>query len=119
MAGKIRNWLATAVAAAVLAISLAGIQSAVASSSATASRASKAVDINHFAFHPPTLRVAKGTTVDFVNSSKVTHTATSPGNFDSGRIKPGKSVAVRFAQKGTFAYHCTIHPFMHGKIVVE
>jgi plastocyanin len=25
---------------------------------------------------------------------------------------------VRFTQKGTFAYHCTIHPFMHGKIVV-
>jgi plastocyanin len=25
---------------------------------------------------------------------------------------------VRFNQKGTFRYHCKIHPFMRGKIVV-
>ncbi len=40
------------------------------------------------------------------------------GAFDTGHIKPGHSVAVRFTQKGTFSYHCEIHPFMHGKIVV-
>ena len=33
-------------------------------------------------------------------------------------INSGKSAAVRFQRKGTFAYHCKIHPFMHGKIVV-
>jgi plastocyanin len=107
-------------AIAALALSLAGIQSAVASGGdAHASRATKTVDIDHFAFHPPTLRVAKGTTVAFVNSSNTAHTATRAGSFDSGKIQPGKSVAIRFAQKGTFAYHCSIHPFMHGKIVVE
>jgi len=26
---------------------------------------------------------------------------------------------VRFKQKGTFAYHCEIHPLMHGKIIVD
>lgn len=117
---RIRRRLAIAIAAATLALSLAGVQGAVASDgSAAASRETKAVDVDHFAFHPPTLHVARDTTVDFVNSSEVTHTATSPGSFDSGRIKPGKSVAIKFAQKGTFAYHCTIHPFMHGKVVVE
>jgi len=25
---------------------------------------------------------------------------------------------VRFEHKGTFSYHCEIHPSMHGKIVV-
>jgi len=116
----IRSWVAIAVVAALLALSLAGIQDALArpAGEALASRGAS-VDINHFAFHPPTLHVAKGSTVDFVNSSTVTHTATRAGSFDSGRIKPGKSVAIRFARKGTFAYHCTIHPFMHGKIVVE
>ena len=44
---------------------------------------------------------------------------TRAGSFDTGRIKPGKSVTVRFAQTGTFAYHCTIHSFMHGKVVVH
>ncbi|HXS34531.1 MAG TPA: cupredoxin domain-containing protein [Solirubrobacterales bacterium] len=78
----------------------------------------KTVDINHFEFHPPTLSVPKGAKVLFFNSSGTAHTATDKGAFDSGRIKPGGSVAVRFEQKGTFRYHCEIHPTMHGKIVV-
>jgi plastocyanin len=116
----IRSRRAIAFAAVALALSLAGIQGAVASPGreAQASRAA-GVGIDHFAFHPPTLRVAKGTTVSFHNSSRTAHTATDKGSFDTGRIAPGKSVAVRFSRKGTFAYHCTIHPFMHGKIVVE
>jgi plastocyanin len=116
-----RHRLAIGFAAVALALSLLGIQGALASpgGGAEASRAGRSVDIDHFAFHPPTLRVAKGTTVSFVNSSGTAHTATRKGSFDTGQIQPGKSVAVRFAQKGTFAYHCEIHPFMHGKIVVE
>jgi plastocyanin len=78
---------------------------------------SKTVDIDHFAFHPHTLDVAKGTRVVFSNSSNTAHTATS-GSFDSGHIKPGHAFAVRFERGGTFSYHCRIHPFMHGKIVV-
>jgi plastocyanin len=85
---------------------------------ATASGA-RGVDIDHFAFHPPTLRIAKGGKVVFTNSSPVTHTATSGGSFNTGHIKPGKTIAVRFKHKGTFLYHCEIHPFMKGKIVVE
>jgi plastocyanin len=78
----------------------------------------KTVDISHFEFHPPTLNVAKGTRVVFSNSSGTAHTATDKGVFNSGRIKPGRSFAVRFEHEGTFRYHCEIHPFMHGKIVV-
>lgn len=117
----VRRWAAIAIASMALILSLIGIQAAFASpgGGAAASRAGKSVDINHFAFHPPTLRVAQGTTVAFVNSSHTAHTATRAGSFNTGKIKPGKSVSVRFAHKGTFAYHCTIHPFMHGKIVVE
>jgi plastocyanin len=80
---------------------------------------SKTVTINHFEFHPHTLEVAKGTTVVFSNVSGTTHTATDRGVFDTGHIKTGHSVSVRFTHKGTFSYHCTIHPFMHGKIVVN
>jgi plastocyanin len=77
----------------------------------------RGVDISHFEFHPHTLAVAKGTKVVFSNSSGTTHTATGSG-FDTGRIKPGHAAAVSFEQKGTFSYHCKIHPFMHGKVVV-
>ncbi len=101
-------------------LALVGLRGQTAAADATA-RASAApkVTINHFAYHPPTLRVAKGSRVVFSNTSKVTHTATREGGFDSGLIKPGKSFAVRFKQKGTFAYHCLIHPSMHGRVIVE
>jgi plastocyanin len=114
------RWIAIGAAAAVMALALLGLRGELAAAGpiAQASRA-KAVDINHFAFHPPTLTIAKGTRVNFTNSSKVAHTATRGGSFDTGRIHPGGSIGIRFNQKGTFAYHCSIHPFMHGKIVVQ
>lgn len=113
-----RRWafiLAIALATVLL---VAGDKGAASGATATASGA-KTVDINHFAFHPPTLRVQRGARVAFVNSSNVTHTATRAGSFNTGHIKAGKSVTIRFTQKGTFAYHCNIHPFMKGTIVVE
>jgi plastocyanin len=112
--------LALLLAVVAFALALIGLSGAAASAGGTAqaSRASK-VDIKNFAFHPPTLTISKGSTVSFSNSSKVTHTATRGGAFDTGLIRPGKSVAVRFKQKGTFAYHCEIHPLMHGKIIVN
>lgn len=107
-----------ALAATVLA--LAGLHSELASAGPTvgASRA-KAVGIDHFAFQPSNLTVGVGTKVDFTNSSKVTHTATRAGAFNTGQIKPGATIGIRFKTKGTFAYHCSIHPFMHGTIVVK
>ena len=108
------------VASLTLAAALVAVQAspAAAPGQAQASGA-KTVDIDHFKFHPPTLEVAKGTKVVFSNSAAVAHTATDNGVFDSGHIKPGESFAVRFEQKGTFRYHCEIHSFMHGKIVVR
>jgi plastocyanin len=84
---------------------------------ATAS-ATKTVAIKGFAFKPATVKVNRGATVAFANSSNVAHTATS-GSFDTKRIAPGDSATVRFGKRGTFAYHCKIHPFMKGKVVVE
>lgn len=78
----------------------------------------KSVSIKGLAFHPPTLKIKRGGKVTFANQDNTTHTATS-GSFDTKRIAPGTSVTVRFSRKGTFAYHCKIHPFMKGKIVVE
>jgi plastocyanin len=97
-----------------------GLRGAIASAGETA-RASRAsgVEINHFAYHPPTLTIAKGSKVTFSNTSHVTHTATRPGSFSTGRIKPGTSVSIRFNSPGIYAYHCLIHHFMHGKIIVR
>jgi plastocyanin len=113
-----RIWVLALAGVALLSLAaLRGSEAVGASARAEASGA-KSVGIANFAFHPPTLRVKKGGTVAFTNSSPVTHTASGSG-FDTNRIKPGKTKVVRFGQRGTFAYHCKIHPFMKGKIVVE
>ena len=79
----------------------------------------KTVSIVNFAFKPGTLTVKRGASVGFSNTtSGTTHTATG-ANFDTKNIAPGTTKTVRFNKKGTFAFHCKIHPFMKGKIVVE
>lgn len=105
-------------AAAALLLAFWATSQAAAGPTATVSAAAK-VSISNFKFRPSTLTVAKGTRVVFSNASGVAHTATRGGAFDTRRIKPGSSVAVRFTQKGSFSYHCKIHPFMHGTIVVR
>ncbi len=116
--GRLR--IAVALAAAIFAVALIGLRGELAAAEPSAQVSRRVtVDIDHFAYHPPTLTIARGTTVAFSNSSRITHTATRPGSFSTGHIKPGTSVLVRFTQRGTFAYHCLIHPFMHGKIVVH
>jgi plastocyanin len=112
--------LAIMLAVIVFALALIGIRSGAASAGETAQASRTAtVDIVNFAFKPATLTIGAGSKVVFSNTSSRRHTATRKGSFTTGRIKPGKSVGIRFNQKGTFAYHCTIHPFMHGKIVVD
>ncbi len=114
------RWAAMALAVALMALAVIGLRSELAAAGPTASiSGARTVDINHFAFHPPALTIRKGTTVDFTNSSRVTHTATRGGSFNTGPIRPGKTIGIRFNQKGSFAYHCSIHPSMHGTIVVN
>jgi plastocyanin len=118
------NWrwrLGMAVVAVIAALSLAGLFAA-AGESATGASASRAASekIEHFEVQPTPLRVAAGTKVVFANRSRVTHTATqNGGGFNTGRIKPGTTASVTFKRAGTYLFHCSIHPFMHGKIVVE
>jgi plastocyanin len=84
---------------------------------ATASK-SATVRMQNFQFKPGSLSVSKGTRVIFANTSGVPHNATLAGSFATGKIKPGKAVAVKFTAKGTYRYRCTIHPDMRGKITV-
>ena len=116
------RWVLSGLAVGVIALALVVLENASAAAqpgAALTMRAKKSVDISGFAFHPPTLTVGAGTRVAFVNSDSTAHTATRAGSFDTGRIKPGSAAVVRFGHRGTFAYHCTIHPSMHGKIVVK
>jgi plastocyanin len=113
---RARFWIPIALVA-VLALAFAASGS-VAQPTAGAS-AAKSVSIVNFAFKPGTVTVKRGARVAFANTADTAHTATKGGSFDTKRIAPGKTKAIQFNQRGTFAYHCKIHPFMKGKVVVE
>jgi plastocyanin len=81
---------------------------------------SNTVSMYNMAFTPATLTVAVNTTVTWTNNDGVAHTSTSDtGVWDTGSIPAGGSKTTTFATVGTFPYHCSVHPMMTGKIVVQ
>lgn len=78
------------------------------------------VAIKNFAFTVTTLKISAGVTVKWTNNDNTTHTVTADnGSFDSGNIAPGASFTKVFTTKGTYAYHCSIHPMMTASVVVQ
>jgi plastocyanin len=88
--------------------------------SATAEPAAPgSVNIAEFAFAPPDLSVAVGSTVTWTNQDSVTHTVDSADDsFDSESLGGGATFAHTFDTAGVFAYICGIHPSMSGTITV-
>jgi plastocyanin len=78
-----------------------------------------AVRIADLAFRAGELRVPVGTRVRWTNEDRVQHTVTAnDGSFDSGLLDPGDTFDRVFDRPGTYAYHCTPHPFMLGRVIV-
>ncbi len=88
---------------------------------ATSSDGSGSLTISNFKFAPASLRVGKGTRITVANHDSTAHTATADDgkSFDTGDIDPGSSATVTLSKAGTYSYHCSIHSFMHGTIVVR
>ena len=81
------------------------------------------IAIRNFAFHPDSIAVPVGATVTWVNCEDVgqePHTTTSDNAvWNSPDLNPGQRFSHTFATAGAFPYHCTPHPFMLGKIIVQ
>lgn len=78
------------------------------------------VDIGDFAFTPQNLTINTGDTVVWTNRDSEVHTVTSnDGDFDSGNLDEGEDYSMTFNEEGTYDYHCTLHPDMIGRIIVE
>ena len=78
------------------------------------------VVITNFVFTPATLTVAPGQPIVWINHDSVSHTITSDdGKWDSGELAPGQQFTLTLPQPGTYAYHCSIHPFMQGTVIVK
>lgn len=81
------------------------------------------VAIENFTFQPDSISVPPGATVTWVNCEvpgTEPHTTTADGGaWNSTDINPGQRFSHTFPAQGAFPYHCTPHPFMLGKVVVE
>lgn len=78
------------------------------------------VVIENFAFAPPDLTVATGTTVIWTNHDDVSHTVTADDDnaFDSSAFGQGMSFSITAGAPGTYTYFCRIHPFMRATLTV-
>jgi plastocyanin len=86
----------------------------------TTAASSNTINIVNFTFTPGTLTVKAGTTVTWTNNDTTTHRpASDSGLFDSGDLAPGATFSFTFNIPGTFPYHCTIHTYMTGKVIVQ
>ena len=78
-------------------------------------------------YDPSPQTVNTGASVTWTNNDSSIHTVTSglpeKGDvgtlFDSSLISPGMTFTHVFDKQGTFDYSCTLHPFMHGQIIVK
>src|SRR3954466_12418524 len=122
-----RQILPALVASAAAAALLAGCggSDAPKSDSASAKPASgaseNAVTIRNFKFAPASLTVKSGAEVTVTNDDTAPHSATADDgtSFDTGTLDQGSSKTISVSKPGSYAYHCSIHPFMHGTIVVR
>jgi plastocyanin len=81
-------------------------------------RAGVSVTVADMAFSPASVTVALGQRVTWTFEDSVSHTTTSDGFWDSGSRSAGATYSRAFTSAGTFAYRCTIHPMMRGKVAV-
>ena len=79
-----------------------------------------AVEMRAMAFSPQRLAASAGATIEWTNRDQVAHTITADdGSWDSGPIEPGATWRRTFDTPGTFAFHCTPHPYMTGAVVIR
>jgi plastocyanin len=77
------------------------------------------VSITGFQFAPQVRVIDEEDTVSWSNEDPVAHTVTADdGSFDSGALGESDTFEHTFAAIGVVAYHCNIHPNMHGTVVV-
>jgi len=80
-------------------------------------------------YAPTELSVKKGETVTVVNNDNAPHTATNGvdasdptagKSFDTSLIMAGASAKIDTSTlaAGEYPFHCTVHPFMKGKLTV-
>jgi amicyanin len=112
MAGFARNRSARG----MLVVGLFGMIGGIAAAAADDAK----IMIDNFKFSPIPLTVAAGSTITWVNRDDIPHSIVVPAlGVRSHTMDTDQSFTFRFEKLGTYDYICGLHPFMHGKIVVQ
>lgn len=117
-----RTVVALAALQLVLACAMALMRGGQTVSAAAATAARPAITISHYSFQPGALTVAAGSTVTWINKDDDVHTIKStdgPEAFSSPALDNGNRFGFTFHRAGTYHYICSVHPYMHGVIVVR
>lgn len=78
------------------------------------------VQIKDFAFVPALINIKPGTTVTWINADEDPHTVTASNKgFHSAALDTNGKFSMTFKTAGSFAYFCSLHPHMVGKVVVK
>ena len=101
--------------------SSASTNSSGSSSQAASGGSPSAVKISNFKFAPASVTVKAGARVTVTNQDSAAHTATADDghSFDTGSLAQRASQTISVSKPGSYPYHCSIHPFMHGTLVVK
>jgi plastocyanin len=75
---------------------------------------------DRYSFDPTTVYANVGGSVTWTNGTDAPHTVTSNSGSELGssNIADGQTFNHTFTATGTFAYHCTIHTYMKGTVIV-
>ena len=106
----------------LVALTLSGFVTLVLAGSVLAANSSVRISEsnNRYLFGPSRVFVNVGDKVTWKNGSDAPHTVTSNSGTElaSSTLNAGATFSHTFTATGTFAYHCTIHTYMKGTVVV-
>jgi plastocyanin len=112
--------LTVLLASGAVAVAASAAGAATLAAAAAAKPVTHTVTIENMQFNPPALTVKSGERVVWVNKDLFPHTVTADNkSFDSGSIAANASWSYVAREKGEYAYSCTFHPTMHGKLTVQ
>jgi plastocyanin len=74
-------------------------------------------EIKGLAFNPDQITIRAGDSVTWVNHDSDRHHLMGDG-FESKDLSNGNTFTVDFTEPAQIAYHCTIHTYMEGKVIV-
>ncbi len=81
------------------------------------------IHIKNFSFGPASLKVKAGTAVTWINDDEEPHNVVNVGMptrvFRSGGMDGDDRYSFTFDKPGTYQYICSVHPYMHGEVVVQ